>query len=156
MLAAVRDLHLLELVAETLRAPLDDLAAVVPDWLRGVAPPDWLKCYGRGVEDYRLPKRQQERETLALAVGADGFALLDALAAPDAPAAARATPMATTLRDVWRVHYMGGKWTALADQRRAAAGWRAAAVALRSGGALQHEAADEVVRRQGARHGNLR
>lgn len=153
MLAAVRDLHLLELVAETLRAPLDDLAAVVPDWLRGVALPDWLECYGRGVEDYRLPKRQQEREALALAVGADGFALLDA---PDAPAAARATPMATTLRDVWRVHYMGGKWTALADRRRAAAGWRAVAVALRSGGALQHEAADGVVRRQGARHRNLR
>lgn len=114
MLAAVRDLHLLELVAETLRAPLDDLAAVVLDWLRGVAPPDWLECYGRGVEDYRLPKRQQEREALALAVGADGFALLDALDAPDAPAAARATPMGTTLRDVWRVPYVreasGPRW----------------------------------------------
>ena len=32
VLAAVHDLHLLELVAETLRATLDDLAAVVPDW----------------------------------------------------------------------------------------------------------------------------
>jgi transposase len=31
ILAAVHDLHLLELVAETLRATLDDLAAVVPD-----------------------------------------------------------------------------------------------------------------------------
>jgi transposase len=114
VLAAVRDLHLLELVAETLRATLDDLAAVVPDWLRGVAQPDWLKRYGRRVEDYRLPKRQQEREALALAVGADGFALLDALDAPDAPAAARATPMVATLRDVWRVHYVreenGPRW----------------------------------------------
>lgn len=35
VLAAVHDLHLLELVAETLRVTLNDLAAVVPDWLRG-------------------------------------------------------------------------------------------------------------------------
>jgi transposase len=37
VLAAVRDLHLLELVGETLRAALDDLAAVVPGWLRCVS-----------------------------------------------------------------------------------------------------------------------
>ena len=114
VLAAVHDLHLLELVAETLRAALDDLAAAVPDWLRGVARPDWFERYGRRIEDYRLPKRRQEREALALAVGADGFALLDALDAPDAPAAARATPMVATLRDVWRVHYAreesGPRW----------------------------------------------
>src|ERR671932_2331151 len=39
VLAAVHDLHLLELVGETLRAALDDLAAAVPDWLRAAAPP---------------------------------------------------------------------------------------------------------------------
>src|SRR5919199_4403228 len=33
VLAAVHDLNLLELMAETLRAALDDLAAVVPGWL---------------------------------------------------------------------------------------------------------------------------
>ncbi|HET6519571.1 MAG TPA: IS1182 family transposase [Geminicoccaceae bacterium] len=105
VLAAVHDLHLLELVAETLRAALDDLAAIVPDWLRAIARPDWFERYGRRVEDYRLPKRRAEREALALAVGADGLALLDALDAPDAPAAARAVPMVATLRHVWRVHY---------------------------------------------------
>jgi transposase len=105
VLAAVHDLHLLELVAETLRAALDDLAAVVPDWLRGVAQPVWFERYGRRVEDYRLPKRKEEREALALAVGADGFALLDALDAADAPPTAREVPMVRTLRDVWRVHY---------------------------------------------------
>ena len=105
VLAAVHDLHLLELVAETLRAALDDLAAVVPDWLREIARPVWFERYGRRVEDYRLPKRRNEREALALKVGEDGFALLDALDAPDAPAAARAVPMVATLRDVWRVHY---------------------------------------------------
>jgi transposase len=105
VLAAVHDLHLLELVTETLRAALDDLAAVVPNWLRGVAQPVWFERYGRRVEDYRLPKRQEERQAFALAVGADGFLLLDALDAPGAPAAAREVPMVQTLRDVWRVHY---------------------------------------------------
>ena len=105
VLAAVHDLHLLELVTETLRAALDDLAAVVPDWLRGVARPIWFERYGRRVEDYRLPKRQEDREALALKVGADGFVLLDALDGQNAPAAAREVPMVETLRSVWRIHY---------------------------------------------------
>src|ERR671920_2345732 len=46
VLAAVHDLRLLELVAETLRAALDDLAAAAPDWLRGVAQPVWFERYG--------------------------------------------------------------------------------------------------------------
>ncbi len=46
VLGAVHDLHLLELVAETLRAALDDLAAAVPDWLREVAQPAWFERYG--------------------------------------------------------------------------------------------------------------
>jgi transposase len=105
VLAAVHDLHLLELVTETLRATLDDLAAVVPDWLRGVARPVWFERYGRRVEDYRLPKRQEDRKALALKVGADGFVLLDALDGQGAPAAAREVPMVETLRTVWRIHY---------------------------------------------------
>ena len=108
VLAAVHDLHLLELVAETLRATLDDLAAVAPDWLRGIARPVWFERYGRRVEDHRLPKRREEREALAIEIGADGFALLALLAsldAPEAPAAVREVPMLRTLRDVWRVHY---------------------------------------------------
>src|SRR3712207_2190643 len=105
VLAAVHDLHLLELVAETLRAALDDLAAVVPDWVREAARPAWFERYARRIEEYRLPKSQAQREALALEIGADGFLLLEALDAPGAPAAAREVPMAGTLRDVWRVHY---------------------------------------------------
>jgi transposase len=105
VLAAVHDLHLLELVAETLRAALDDLATVVPDWVRATAQPAWFERYGRRVEDYRLPKSQEKRAALALEIGADGFILLDALDAQDAPAVAREVAMVQTLRDVWRVHY---------------------------------------------------
>src|SRR5918996_47338 len=50
VLAAVRDLHFLELMAETLRATLDDLAAVVPEWLRGVTKPEWFERYTHRVE----------------------------------------------------------------------------------------------------------
>ena len=105
VLAAVHDLHLLERVAETLRATLDDLAAAAPDWLRKVAHPVWFERYGRRVEDCRLPKSQEKREALALEVGADGFVLLDALDASDAPAMARERPMVETLRTAWRIHH---------------------------------------------------
>lgn len=105
VLAAVHALHLLELVAETLRATLDDLAAAVPEWVREIAPPVWFERYARRIEDYRLPKSKEKREALALEIGADGFALLDALDAASAPAAAREVPMVQTLRHVWRVHY---------------------------------------------------
>ncbi len=68
VLAAVRDLHLLELAAETLRATLDDLAAVVPDWLRSVAQPAWFERYRRRAEECRLSKGREKREALALGV----------------------------------------------------------------------------------------
>jgi transposase len=69
VLAAVHDLTLLELVAETLRAALDDLAAIVPDWLRAVAQPAWFERYGRRVEEYNLPKSQDKRVALARQIG---------------------------------------------------------------------------------------
>ena len=133
VLAAVRDLHLLELTAETLRATLDDLAAVVPDWLRSVAQPAWFERYTRRAEEYRLPKGREKREALALEIGTDGFLLLDALDAQDAPATARAVPMVRTLRDVWRVHYARDdgqlRWRPAAELPPSG---RADAVALRS------------------------
>lgn len=66
VLAAVHDLNLLELVVETLRAALDDLAAVAPDWLRMIAPPSWFERYGRRAEEYRLPKGENKREAFDL------------------------------------------------------------------------------------------
>jgi transposase len=105
VLAAVRDLHFLELVAETVRATLDDLAAVVPEWLRGIAPPVWFERYAHRVEEFRLPRSQEKRDALLLEVGEDGFLLLDALDAPAAPATGREVAMVETLRKVWRIHY---------------------------------------------------
>ncbi len=118
-----------------------------------VAKPVWFERYGRRVEEDRLPKSREEREALALVVGADGFVLLDALDAPDAPAAARELPMVRTLRDVWRVHYARRRRTAAVARRHgAAAGGGTGTVALRPRGALQPEAAVRLDRVQGARH----
>ena len=105
VLAAVHDLHLCELVGETLRATLNDLAAVAPEWLRGVGDPTWYERYARRIEDYRLPKSDAGRKDYALQVGYDGFALLDALEAEHPPSTARELPMIATLRLVWSVHY---------------------------------------------------
>ena len=58
VLAAVRVLNRLERVGETLRAALNELAAVAPEWLRDVALPAWYERYGRRVENYRLPKTE--------------------------------------------------------------------------------------------------
>src|SRR5262244_2515559 len=93
VLAAIRVLNRLELVAETLRATLNAVATVAPEWLQGVAPLAWYERYGKRIEDSRLPRDQAEREAYAQTVGEDGFALLDALEAPGAPAQARALPL---------------------------------------------------------------
>jgi hypothetical protein len=56
VLAAVRDLNRVELVAETLRATLNALAVAAADWLRAVALPEWRERYGRRIEETRLPE----------------------------------------------------------------------------------------------------
>jgi len=105
VLAAIRTLNRVELVAETLRAALNDIAEVAPDWLRGLAPPEWHERYDRRVEDMRLPEAGPKRDAFVAQVGADGFFLLDALAQPDAPAATTSLPVVETLRRVWARHF---------------------------------------------------
>ncbi len=54
VLARVRSLSNLECVGETLRAVLDDLATLAPDWLVQHITPDWFERYSHRVENYRL------------------------------------------------------------------------------------------------------
>jgi transposase-like protein DUF772 len=93
VLAAIRVLNRLELVAETLRATLNALATVAPDWLQGLAPLAWYERYSRRIEETRLPREQAQRDAYAQTVGADGFHLLDALDAPQAPTGLRELPI---------------------------------------------------------------
>src|SRR5918997_3199779 len=105
VLAAIRVLNRLELVAETLRAALNELATVAPDWLQALAPLEWYARYGKRIEDIRLPRSQPAREAYAQTVGEDGFRVLDALESPEAPAEARELPSIAALRRTWQRHY---------------------------------------------------
>jgi transposase len=105
VLAAVRVLNRLELVAETLRAVLNAVATVAPDWLQGFAPLAWYERYGKRIEDVRLPRDQADREAYAQMVGEDGFHFLDAVEAAEAPKEIRALPILASLRRTWQRHY---------------------------------------------------
>jgi transposase len=106
VLASIRALNRLELLGETLRAALNEIATVAPDWLRGAAPRAWYERYARRVEDGRLPRAAAEREAYARAVGEDGFALLDRLDEPAAPEGLGRLPAVEVLRRVWARHFV--------------------------------------------------
>jgi transposase len=105
VLAAIRTLNRLELVAETLRATLNVLATEAPAWLQRVAPHEWYGRYGRRIEDDRLPDKPAERDAYARMVGEDGYYLLDLLARADAPVGLRELPAVQTLHQVWQRHF---------------------------------------------------
>jgi transposase len=85
VVAAIRALNRLEGVGETLRAALNDLAIVAPDWLRQQVTADWFERYGTRIEESRLPKGEAQRYAYAEQIGADGFQLLGALYHDTAP-----------------------------------------------------------------------
>jgi transposase len=107
VLAAVRVLNRLERVGETLRAALNDLAVIAPEWLQALAPPQWYARYGRRVENDHLPKTDAAREELARVIAADGERLLAAVdAATDQPVLGQ-IPTVQTLRRLWSEQYVG-------------------------------------------------
>lgn len=106
VLGAMRLLNRLELVAETLRATLNALAVVAPDWLRQQTPAEWFARYGRRIEEYRLPQGADARQAYAETVGRDGLQLLAALDAPDAPATLHQLPAVALLRATWSQQYV--------------------------------------------------
>jgi len=105
VLATIRVLNRLELVAETLRAALNAVATVAPDWLQAITPLAWYERYSRRIEESRLPKDTAEREAYAHTVGEDGFLLLDALETPAVPEGLRELPSLEALRRTWQRHY---------------------------------------------------
>jgi len=105
VLAAIRVMNRLERVGETMRATLNALTTVAPDWLRAQVEPDWFDRYGPRVEQYRLPKKESERKQLALEVGADGYHLLAAIYDTTTPEYLRHIPAVETMRRVWIQQY---------------------------------------------------
>jgi transposase len=114
VLAAVRALNRLELVRETMRHALDDVAGAAPDWLRQHAEAEWAARYGRRWDEERLPKGKEAQREFAERIGADGTALLTAIFADGAPPRLRERPAVEALRRVWVQNYLqteaGVRW----------------------------------------------
>jgi transposase len=101
VLAAIRTINRLECAGETLRAALNDLAVVAPDWMRSQVPAEWHERYDSRIEEYQLPKEATKRQAMAEQIGADGWHLLSAINGSQAPAWLREIPAVEVLRRVW-------------------------------------------------------
>jgi transposase len=62
ILAAVRNLNQLELVHETLRHALNDLATQSPIWLLSWVNKEWFERYSKRTSNNLLPKAKDKRE----------------------------------------------------------------------------------------------
>ena len=105
ILAAIRRLNRLELVAETLRQALNELAKQAPEWLYNQVNTDWFDRYGTRIEKYRLPKNKGGQEELALLVGADGHHILEAVYATETDESLRELKAIKVLRELWVQQY---------------------------------------------------
>src|SRR5262244_4123429 len=101
VLAAVRMLNRLERVGETIRAALNRLAVIAPEWLRGVALPEWYERYERRMENDQFPKTEAARTALGAQIGTDGWSRLQAIDEAPEWACLRELPAIKTLRQVW-------------------------------------------------------
>ena len=101
ILAAVRMLNRLERVGETMRAALNELVTVAPDWLCARVPVEWYERYARRIENYHLPKSEAAREAYAAQVGRDGQDLLGWLDDPTTDAKLPQLTRVQTLRQIW-------------------------------------------------------
>ncbi|MEU3620744.1 transposase [Streptomyces sp. NPDC006872] len=118
VLAAVRRLNRGELVAETLRCALEDLALQGEEWLAALVTADWADRYGRPVRYDRLPRGGDALIAWVLQVGEDGLHILRAVYQDDAPPALRELRSVQVMRQVWVQQY----WHDEAGRLR----WRAA------------------------------
>lgn len=108
VLAAVRTMNRLERVGETLRAALNGLAVMAPEWLTAVAEPEWFKRYGSRVENFNLPKTEAARVQLATIIGLDGKKLLQAIENSIDRECLRALTEILILQRVWDEQFVDG------------------------------------------------
>ncbi len=107
VVAAIRQVNRLELVGETLRAALNEIAKVAPEWLKAIIDEDWFDRYSSRFDDYRLPKKKTEREQMALLMGRDGHYLMEQLGCGGKETAnLRQLASVEILRRVWIQQYV--------------------------------------------------
>jgi transposase len=105
ILAAIRNLNQLELVHETLRHTLNELALAAPAWLKSWVPSEWFDRYSERTSNYRLPKAETERQQWADMVGQDGLELLMHVYQTEASCWLAQLPAIEILRQVWVQNY---------------------------------------------------
>lgn len=105
ILAQVRALNRSECIIESLRAALNVLTTVDPDWLAAWVPEDWFKRYALRVEETRLVKGKEARVRYLEGVGRDGFVLLENVYTALDRGYLAALPAVETLRKVWLHHF---------------------------------------------------
>jgi transposase len=107
VISAVRDLNRLELAGESVRAALEAVAVVAPDWVTSVIDvPGWGRRYGARVDTWRLPTSAVKRAELVAAYGTDALALLRAVGEPQAPVWLRELPALHVLRVMLVQNYL--------------------------------------------------
>ena len=105
VLAAVRNLNQLELVHETLRHALNELALAMPIWLKSWVPGDWFDRYSERTSNYLLPKAETERQRWAEMVGQDGLQVLEQVYQTEMSPWLAHLPAIEILRQVWMQNY---------------------------------------------------
>jgi transposase len=108
VLSVARMLSRLELVMETMRLVLEELAAEAPGWLRQVAQPHWVERYSMVWRGNRMPKSKAKRAELASSVGEDGVYLLQVIADEVAPERIVSLSAVQQLQKVWEQQYEEG------------------------------------------------
>ncbi len=101
ILAAVHRYHRVELLPETLRAALNEVALQTPEWLQEWVPVEWFKRYERRIEESRLSIKKEEQEQFLEQVGRDGSQLLSKLYQEESLSALAHLPQVQLLRQIW-------------------------------------------------------
>lgn len=101
VVAWVRNMNRYELAGETLRAALNVLATVNPEWLAANVETGWYLKYARRIESDRKLRTKEEIIAEAEGFGRDGVALLEKLRHPSTPQYLRDLPAVEALRRCW-------------------------------------------------------
>ena len=105
ILGAVRQQNRVEIVGETMRQGLNELSEFAPEWVKGIAKPEWFARYGRRFEQMRLPKEPGEREALLETIGEEGAFLLEEVRTAAEAEQLRELPGVEFLRQMWVQQY---------------------------------------------------
>jgi transposase len=105
VLAVVQNLNRLATIGETMRATLNVLAEVSPEWVKSTVSVEWFDRYSRRIEDTRLPRKKKEREEWVKQVGDDGHQLLEQIYGSKTHDWLWKIPAVQTMRLVWMYQF---------------------------------------------------